>query len=538
MSDAVSTDNLYLGLDSSTQGLKAIVIDDALDVVYEKAINFDTDLPEFGTEGGAHHASDGKTVTAPAIMWVAAVDLLFSQMKADGCPFSRIVAVSGSGQQHGSVWLNETAPAALEGLKAGATLREQLGGIFSRAESPIWMDASTTAECRALEEAMGGAQAVADVTGSRAYERFTGNQIAKIYKNEPDIYAATSRIALVSSFVASLLAGKVVPIDASDGSGMNVMNIRTLGYDPTAVAATAPGLDERLGAIVPSHTGVGTIHGYFAETYGFRPDCAVIAFSGDNPNSLAGLRLQEAGDLAISLGTSDTLFGTVAEPAPSGEEGHVFVNPVLPDAFMVMLVRQNGSLTRERIRNEVAGGNWDTFSRMLEETAPGNGGAMGLYVDTPEITPPIHATGAYRWNAEGQAVESFTPEQEIRAVVEGQFLSLCLHAGRAGVQPRRLLATGGASANRALLRVVADIFCAPVYVAESTDSAALGSAYRALHGWRCAEAGYFVPYAAIMQKAPPLSLAARPDPAAHEQYRDMLGRIGELETSVAGRPAG
>ena len=43
-------------------------------------------------------------------------------------------------------------------------------------DSPVWMDSSTTAECRKLEEAVGGAQRLADITGSRAYERFTGNQ--------------------------------------------------------------------------------------------------------------------------------------------------------------------------------------------------------------------------------------------------------------------------------------------------------------------------------------------------------------------------
>ena len=43
-------------------------------------------------------------------------------------------------------------------------------------DSPVWMDSSTSAECRKLEEAVGGAQRLADITGSRAYERFTGNQ--------------------------------------------------------------------------------------------------------------------------------------------------------------------------------------------------------------------------------------------------------------------------------------------------------------------------------------------------------------------------
>lgn len=51
---------------------------------------------------------------------------------------------------------------------------------FSLPNAPIWQDSSTTRECRDLEAAVGGAQALADLTGSRAYERFTGTQILKV----------------------------------------------------------------------------------------------------------------------------------------------------------------------------------------------------------------------------------------------------------------------------------------------------------------------------------------------------------------------
>ena len=61
----------------------------------------------------------------------------------------------------------------------------------------------------------------------RAYERFTGNQIARFAKNQPAEYENTERISLVSSFVTSLLRGDYAPIDFSDGCGMNLLNIHT-----------------------------------------------------------------------------------------------------------------------------------------------------------------------------------------------------------------------------------------------------------------------------------------------------------------------
>ena len=62
---------------------------------------------------------------------------------------------------------------------------------FSVTDSPIWQDSSTTAQCRHLEATLGGAQKVTELTGSRAYERFTGNQIAKIHQQHPDAYSNT-----------------------------------------------------------------------------------------------------------------------------------------------------------------------------------------------------------------------------------------------------------------------------------------------------------------------------------------------------------
>jgi len=65
-------------------------------------------------------------------------------------------AIAASGQQHGSVYLNAKAAAALAALDPARPLVDGLAGIFSRPTSPIWMDSSTTKECREMEAALGG----------------------------------------------------------------------------------------------------------------------------------------------------------------------------------------------------------------------------------------------------------------------------------------------------------------------------------------------------------------------------------------------
>ena len=65
---------------------------------------------------------------------------------------------------------------------------------------------------------MGGPARLAALTGSRAYERFTGNVLARVAAEEPTVWAATERVGLISSAMASVLLGDYAPIDVSDGA--------------------------------------------------------------------------------------------------------------------------------------------------------------------------------------------------------------------------------------------------------------------------------------------------------------------------------
>ncbi|XP_057178795.1 xylulose kinase isoform X2 [Triplophysa rosa] len=571
----------FLGLDFSTQQLKVIAVDGNLEVIHQNAVHFDSELQEFRTHGGVHMHDDKLTVTSPVLMWAKALDVLLKKMNDSGFDFSRVRAISGSGQQHGSVYWRTSARQTLNHLDPKQPLNIILQECFSVRDSPVWMDSSSSEQCQCLEAAVGGAQNLADITGSRAYERFTGNQISKMSRLKPSEYSETERISLVSSFAASVFLGDYAPIDYSDGSGMNLMDIFSKRWSRSCLSATAPQLNQRLGDPVPSTSVLGGISPYFVERYGFSKNCEVVAFTGDNPGSLAGMRLCE-GDVAVSLGTSDTVFLWIKEPKPA-LEGHIFCNPVDSDAYMALICFKNGSLTRERIRDEFAEGSWDCFSSALRSTPMGNRGSIGMYFDVMEITPPV--AGVHRFDAEGQKVGHvlnritlhkhylgclsvftglnvrvcfscravdellsgyvksvfvfvlsqvavFDPEVDIRALVEGQFLAKRLHAEKLGykiIPGTRVLATGGASANQDILQVLCDVFNAPVYTIDVMNSACLGCAYRALHG---VVAEQSVSFSKALRTAPDPQLAVTPTPGAEEVYAPMLQRFAELEAEI------
>ena len=115
-------------------------------------------------------------------------------------------------------------------------------------------------------------------------------------------------------------------------------------------------------------------------------DCLVAPFTGDNPATMVAL--STPGDAVLSLGTSTTFLLAILrsnmQPARF-TTSHLLAHPTTAGAHIAMLCYKNGSLAREKVRNEYADGDWTRVNELVAAIPPGNKGYWGLYFPLPEI---------------------------------------------------------------------------------------------------------------------------------------------------------
>ena len=121
--------------------------------------------------------------------------------------------------------------------------------------------------------------------------------------------------------------------------------------------------------------------------------------------------------MALSLGTSDTLFACMNAARTSSQgEGCLFASPDGTN-YMALICFMNGSLAREAVRDQF-GLDWAGFDELLHSSKPGNGGGMMLPFFGPEIVPKVDAPKVIRKDLDPSDVA-----RNVRGVIEAQAMS-------------------------------------------------------------------------------------------------------------------
>lgn len=137
MTDYSNSKSLFLGFDLSTQQLKIIITDENLTPLDTYNVEFDSQFKSKYTKinKGVITGDDGEVIS-PVAMWLDAINYVFDEMQKSKFPFDKVVGISGSGQQHGSVYWSGEANELLNDLIPCKELSSQLQDAFSWGYSP------------------------------------------------------------------------------------------------------------------------------------------------------------------------------------------------------------------------------------------------------------------------------------------------------------------------------------------------------------------------------------------------------------------
>ncbi|MBN2430522.1 MAG: hypothetical protein JXQ27_03570 [Acidobacteria bacterium] len=459
--DAAS--NLFAGLDVSTQSCKLVVIDPAVgDVLLVETVNYDRDLPHYGTRDGVIPELGPGVAESDPRMWLEAVDSVLQRLADSSVPQARIRGLSVSGQQHGLVALDAA-------------------GRLTRSRSKLWNDVSTHEECRWLTEQVGGPAAMLQEIGNRQRPGYTAGKILHLIRQEPAAFEQAATLFIVHNFINWYLTGGpeggVRCLDPGEASGLGLWNPRTGDWSRRLISAIHPDLAGKLPPLLPADAVIGTISPQLAHRFDLSTECLIAAGSGDNQLAALGTGHTGPGRVTVSLGTSGTVC-TVYETPPPADDGAIALYRDSTGRYLSLLCVSNLANGYNALRREYGLIHAD-FERLVAHTPPGNGGRLLIPWHDGERTPDLPLAVPVHF---GFGLADFTPEILCRAVLEGHVLNLYEGYRLMNLTPGEIRLTGGLARSAAWGQCIADVFAVDSIPVEG-EGAALGAALHAAWIW-------------------------------------------------------
>ena len=433
---------LVLGVDSSTQATKV----EARDI----------DSGEVVATAQASHPPTNPPVSEqePEEWWealVAAIGQLGERRE-------KVSAIAIAGQQHGLVLVDE----------AGDVIRP----------AKLWNDTTSAPQAEALVEELGAA-AWAEMCGSVPVASFTITKLAWMASEEPESLAAVARVMLPHDYLTWRLTGRHVT-DRGDASGTGRFDPKGNRYRDEllgAVVDLSDGWLDRLPEVLGPSEPAGTLSRDAADLLGLPSGITVAPGTGDNMAAALGLGLQP-GDLALSLGTSGTVF-SVSNTATSDATGAVAGFADASGRFLPLVCTLNAT----RVTDTVAGwmGTDPAGLSELAQAAPDTHHRAPVLVPyfDGERTPNLpEATGL-------MARLRTTTSREAIALAAHDGVICCLLAGvdaleRAGVDVGgRLHLVGGGARSATYRQRCADLHGRQIVVPHTDEAVATGAVLQA-----------------------------------------------------------
>ncbi len=437
--------SLFIGIDSGTQSVKAVVLDlETRKVVAEARAphTLITGLPVGHME---QHPQE----------WASAMDFVITEVVSK-IEARRVRGIGVSGQQHGFVPLDD----------AGNVIRP----------AKLWCDTSTTEECAIITKKLGGPKAAIRKTGNLILPGFTAPKILWLKRHEPAHYRRLAHVLLPHDYLNFHLTGNY-SMEFGDASGTALMDVRTRTWSKDVIRAIDPKLAGWLPAITASHLPAGTLRPELATKYGLSPQVIVSAGGGDNMMGAIGTGNVSPGVVTASFGTSGTIYAYAAKPVidPAGEIA-AFCSST--GGWLPLLCTMNVTTVTEQVR-ALFGQDHAALNAAVAAAPAGAGGLVLLPYLAGERTPNVPAGSGVLLGLNNQ---NFSAGHVARAAMEGVTLGMNYGLRRLatlGVKAKEIRVTGGGAKSAVWRQLMADIFGVPVVAMVEDEGAALGGALQA-----------------------------------------------------------
>lgn len=452
------SDQLYIGIDSGTQGTKAIL--------------FSREQGKILSEASAEHplieTNQGRREQDPA-WWINACQTVIDDvLDTDGILRQNVRAIGVSGQQHGMVPLDSN------------------GNVIRPAK--LWCDTETAPQCQEITDRVGGSERVMELIGNTIAAGFTVSKIRWLKQYEPENYDRLDCVLLPHDYINFWLTGEK-RTEQGDASGTAYFDVRNRTWSESILEAVDPSgkLQTCLPRLIKSHEPVGTVTPSVAERFGLPTDVIVSSGGGDNMMAAIGTGNVEPGIVTASLGTSGTIYSYSDRPVvdPAGELAAFCASS---GGWLPLVCTMNVTVSTELIR-ELLGLGLSTLNRKASDAPPGASGIILLPYFNGERTPALpNATASFHGlNSTNTTVENFC-----RATMEGATFGLRYGLDvmqKQGIEPKEIRLVGGGAKSVLWRQMVADIFECPVVCPQTTEAGALGAALQAMWCYISAKEG-------------------------------------------------
>jgi xylulokinase len=382
---------------------------------------------------------------------------LVAAMAACGDARRDVVAVSVAGQQHGLVCLDVD----------GRPLRRAV----------LWNDTTAAADADRLVARL-GRRTWADACGSVPVAAFTIAKLAHLGATEPEVVDRIAHVLLPHDEVTHRLCGELVT-DRGDASGTGWWSPAEGRYRTDLLELAAPEVAEAawLPRVLGPTEAAGTLLRSAAAALGLPAGIVVGPGTGDNMAAAVGTGLRP-GDVAVSLGTSGTVYATSDTPT-SDDSGAVAGFADATGRYLPLVCTLNATKVTDAVAR-LLGVDLATFDELALSGVPGSAGLTLLpYFDGERTPDRPHATGVLA----GLRSDVARPDLA-RAAVEGVLCGVldgydALVAALGSAPSGEHLLVGGGARSAAFRHVLADLTGRSWLAVQDDETVARGAAVQA-----------------------------------------------------------